>query len=612
MLLKYGLTLAVQIEMMKKNGLTRARHTKADSLLWAGRNEEAEVVYAQICKLDPTDASAWVRRGLALRKMGRLDVAESCCRRALTLAPKNGLAYKVMGQVRQCQGRLNDAIAYYRQAVTCENDAQASYLLANALRESGALHEAAGHYREALRLQPDYVAALSNLGALMLMIDTPAAAAAVLNRALSLDPDSPQILCNLGHTLMREGRLDEALVRYQRALAYCPDSADAATAAASVLEKKGMLEEVRAIVNSWRDELPPGLKLVAAKLARRDRRIDDAIEILTSLLECGCDQEMRADAQMLLGQLYDKQGTPEKAYAHLCEGNRLAASIVRDCTDNGESYLQRVKAMRRYLIDELVARDDNATDEPIFLLGFPRSGTTLLEQILDSHPGLFGLEEKATVTPVVQAFESISDGSPEALARLTPAQVETLRKLYFEERAKYVLPGDHRQVVDKLPLNTVNVPLIWRLFPRARIILAIRHPCDACFSCFMQHFSINEAMASFFTLESTARVYDAVMATWLESARLLPLRYHRIRYEDLVDDFEGETRRLLDFLGVDWNDSVRNHVEHAAKRGTINTPSYHQVTQPIYREARYRWNRYAKYFEGIQPILQPYIDYFGY
>jgi hypothetical protein len=102
------------------------------------------------------------------------------------------------------------------------------------------------------------------------------------------------------------------------------------------------------------------------------------------------------------------------------------------------------------------------------------------------------------------------------------------------------------------------------------------------------------------------------MRTWVESARLLPLRYHRIRYEDLVDDFESETKQLLDFLEVGWHESVRNHVEHAVKRGTINTPSYHQVTQPIYRDARYRWTRYAEYFEAALPYLQPYIAYFGY
>jgi hypothetical protein len=119
-------------------------------------------------------------------------------------------------------------------------------------------------------------------------------------------------------------------------------------------------------------------------------------------------------------------------------------------------------------------------------------------------------------------------------------------------------------------------------------------------------------MSSFMTLESSAAVYSHVMRIWMEVAQSLPLDYHRIRYEDLVADFEKETRALLDFLGVGWDDRVLGHTEHAIKRGTINTPSYHQVTQPIYQHAKYRWKRYAKQFEAVMPELQPFIDYFGY
>ena len=119
-------------------------------------------------------------------------------------------------------------------------------------------------------------------------------------------------------------------------------------------------------------------------------------------------------------------------------------------------------------------------------------------------------------------------------------------------------------------------------------------------------------MASFFSLESTVEVYEQVMQTWQLAAATLPLIVHRVRYEDLVADFEGETRALLGFLGVDWDDRVRGHTEHAKQRGTINTASYHQVTQPIYQHAKYRWKRYARQFESVLPTLQPFIDYFGY
>lgn len=600
--------------MAKPDVLVRSRHAKALALYNDGRLAEAEAAYARICQASPADVQAWTMRALALRRLGQWAAAENCCQRALAVNPRHADAYRVRGQAQHCQGRTDLAAASYRQALGLAEDAETHYLLANVLRESGELREAARHYREALRLRPGFLAALSNLGALLLTLGESPEAAELLNRALALAPDSPQVLCNLGHALLREGRLDEALVRYRRALALNPDSADAAVATAALLEKTGVFDEARRIVDAWKGDVrPPAMLLVEARLARRDKRYDDAISLLESLLADRIEAEMASEAHMLLGQLYDKQKNVERAYPHLVEGNRLASMAIRDCQDNGNRYLERIAHLRTYLTPGLASAAHSREEaSPIFLLGFPRSGTTLLEQILDSHPALLGLEEKATVSPMVQAFERMSDGAPDALARLDVSQVEALRQVYFTERAKYASPDGGRQIVDKLPLNTVNVHLIWRVFPDARFILAIRHPCDACFSCFMQNFTINEAMASFFTLARTAEVYDAVMRTWIEAARMLPLRYHRIRYEDLIDDFEGETRALLDFLGVGWDESVRGHVEHAARRGTINTPSYHQVTQPIYQDARYRWKRYAAHFGEPLPLLQPYIEHFGY
>lgn len=600
--------------MAKPDLLVRSRHAKALALYNDGRLAEAEAAYARICQASPADVLAWTMRALTLRRLGQWAAAENCCQRALAVNPRYADAYKVRGQAQHCQGRNDVAVASYRQALGLAEDAETHYLLANVLREAGELREAAGHYREALRLRPGFLAALSNLGALLLSLGESLEAADLLNRALALAPDSPQVLCNLGHALLREGRLDEALVRYQRALALNPDSVDAVAATAALLEKKGLFDEARSIVEAWKGDVrPPAMLLVEARLARRDKRYDDAINLLESALAGRIEPEMASEAHMLLGQLYDKQKKVERAYPHLVEGNRLASMAIRDCQDNGNRYLERIAHLRTYLTPGLAgAAHSREEASPIFLLGFPRSGTTLLEQILDSHPALLGLEEKATVSPMVQAFERMSDGTPEALARLDVSQVDALRQIYFAERAKYASLNGGRQIVDKLPLNTVNVHLIWRVFPDARFILAIRHPCDACFSCFMQNFAINEAMASFFTLMRTAEVYDAVMRTWVEASRLLPLRYHRIRYEDLIDNFEGETRALLDFLGVGWDESVRGHVEHAARRGTINTPSYHQVTQPIYQDARYRWKRYASHFGEALPLLHPYIKHFGY
>jgi tetratricopeptide (TPR) repeat protein len=602
--------------MARPNILTRSKHAKAEACLERNQLAEADALYTQICRMAPGDVEAWVMRGLIHRKLGQWQASEGFCRHALALNGGNAEAYKVLGQALQCQGRGDEAVASYRKALGLQpGDAQTHYMLANLMREVGVLPEAVRHYRDAIRLQPDFVEALSNLGAVLTVQGEAREATDLLNRAVKLNPRAPQVLCNLGHLLQREGKLTEALDRHQRALALNPESLDAATSVASLLEKTGQIDAARELLEKTLRQAPthPPLLLTAARLARRDKRFDEAINLLENLLTRDPDAETAGDAHMLLGQIYDRKGEAGRAFPHLSEGNRLVAGSILNNVGNGNRYLERIERLRGYLSPELASATRAGTGpSPIFLFGFPRSGTTLLEQILDSHPALFGLEEKATVSPMVQAFERMSDGTPGALARLTEEQVAELRAVYFGEVAKYAVPGPGRQVVDKMPLNTVNAHLIWRVFPDAKMILAIRHPCDACLSCFMQNFMINEAMASFFTLEGAAQVYEQVMKTWVAAAASLPLIYHCVRYEDLVADFEGQARALLDFLGVGWDDSVRGHTEHALRRGTITTPSYHQVTQPIYQHAKYRWKRYAAQFEPVMPRLDPFIDYFGY
>lgn len=606
--------------MAKPNILVRTKKAKADALFNDNRLHEADVLYAGVCQSMPADAESWVMRGLIHRRLGAFSQAEAFCRRGLSFRPDYAWGHHVLGSALQCQGRMPEALACYRKAIGLQPGlAETHYFVGNALRETGALSEAVGSYRQAVRLQPDFVEALSNLGAALTLLGDTQEAVSVLNKAVALRPDAPQILCNLGHILQRDGCLEDALAKYQRALQLSPDSRDAIANVAGLLEKTNRLGEAQALVDRELPRAPDnlGLLLAAARLARRAKKFAEAIALLERALKQGPALEEASEVHLLLGQLYDRQGEADQAYAHLAEGNRLMAGVTESRCREQAPYLDRVERMRTYLTDDLASQaapglGADVSASPVFLLGFPRSGTTLLEQILDSHPALQTLEEKGTVAAMARAFEGMAQGRENALAELTEEQVGQLRQIYFDEVARHLELQPGNLLVDKNPLNTVVAHLIWRVFPQAKFILAIRHPCDVCLSCFMQNFFINEAMASFFTLESTAQVYGGVMRTWLEAVAKLPLDYHRIRYEDLVADFEGETRALLEFLGVGWDDHVLGHTEHAMKRGTISTPSYHQVTQPIYQHAKYRWKRYAKQFEPVMPALQPFIDYFGY
>lgn len=607
--------------MAKRNVLTHSKKIKVQSLIQERRLEEARSVCEQLCSSDRLDPEVWILLTTINRRLGHHQEAEANARRALALNPKWDAAHRVLGMALQCQGKLDEAIACYRSALALDAAvAETHYLLANALRESGLIQEAAEEYIKAVELQPDYLEALSNLGAAMTSLNRGQEAIHYLSRALRLRPQAPQVLCNLALVHQFEGRFSEARDHCRLALQYAPDFIDAVALLAELEERDSRLDEARSLaargLSLASDNI--SLNLTAARLARRDGRIQEAIELLERVA-AKQKSELLGDIYLLLGQLHDRAGNTDRAFACLNEGNRLKARGMIATEAEQQSYLHRIETIRDRFRQSLpetwapLTDDGNPEDTPVFLIGFPRSGTTLLEQILDSHSKLQALQEKPTVAEMEQEFLTLSQGKPEVLLReIAPEKLRHLRKVYFDSVSKYIKRQPGKALVDKMPLNIVQAYLIWRVFPKAKFILAIRHPCDVCLSCYMQNFALNQAMMTFFSLETTVATYEGVMRLWQEYIRALPIHYHRIRYEDLVANFESETRALLDFLGVGWDEAVLNHVEHAKKRGGINTPSYHQVTQPIYQHAKYRWKRYAKYFEPVLPALQPFIQYFGY
>ncbi len=606
--------------MAKQNVLTRSKKNRAQQLFRSNHLQEARALYAEVCRSDRTDTDAWIMQGIINRKLGFFADAEACCRSALTINPGIAAAHHALGAAVQCQGRMEESIASYRAAIRLEpENAEAHYFLANALKDSGSFKDAVIHYQEAIALKPNFLEALSNLGAALTVLCQLDEATNVLNRAQLIQPNVPQVLINMGNLLLLDGRYDEARERFQRALNFAPDSIDALAKLAEVNERTSQLEEAKPFVERGLllDPVNVTLNLVAAKIARSESRFENAIVFLEKIAISNIDTERAVDVYLSLGKLYDRVGDAEQAFHYFTEGNRLVEQKMISADGSGERYWRTLDQLASYLTDNLsnAWKDSgdlvNEEPSPVFLMGFARSCTTLLDQILDSHPRLHGLEEKPTLDEVSKVFFDMAGDRPDALANLSSDEIGQLRKVYFDAVAKYVKLKPGVTLVDKMPLNTVNVHLIWRIFPKAKIIFAVRHPCDVCLSCFMQNFVLNGAMSNFLTIESTARLYARVMGLWQDFTRMLPIDYHQVRYEDLVADFEGETRRLLDFLGVGWDDAVREHAQHARKRN-IATPSYHQVTQPIYQHAKYRWKRYAQHLEPVMKTLSPYIKYFGY
>ena len=249
---------------------------------------------------------------------------------------------------------------------------------------------------------------------------------------------------------------------------------------------------------------------------------------------------------------------------------------------------------------------------PVFVGGLMRSGTTLLDQVLDAHPDIAVVEERPLVSGLIARFAVDGRSYPEALPDLTEAARLEMRGWYRARMARFLPAAPTRYAVDKMPLNLVHAGLIRTVFPEARFLLALRHPCDVVLSCFMQNFQLNAWMASFATLEGAARLYRAALGAWQDYAGAFNPPHLTVRYEDVVEDLPGQAARILEFLGLPWHDAVTRFDEHARGRGVLATPSAAQVTQPIYRTSLARWRRYDFAMNQVAPLLAEEIRRYGY
>jgi tetratricopeptide (TPR) repeat protein len=540
------------------------------------RHGEAAACYERIVAADPADWEIWNNLGNARRAAGDLEGAIDALGRARQLRP--GLAAV----------QLNYAIG---------------------LAAAGRLEESVEPYAAAARLEPGNPALQLELGKLLGHLGRHGEAAGALGRAAALAPGQAETWLELGRAQAGLGDLDSAQAAYRRSLGLAPANALGWLELGIVLERGNRLDRLAELLAEAEGEgiAAEDLAYLQALLLREEGRFEEALALAR---RSPADVEPARRA-LLIGKLANRTGDPAAAFEAFGEANRIAAQDPAAARANPAGYRRRIEALTALVssswFDGWSPPTPGDRPSPVFLVGFPRSGTTLLDTVLMGHPDIEVLEEEPILERVGAAL-----GGFERLPDLDEAGAEALRAVYFEELDR-LLPGpDGKTVLDKLPLNILAAPLIHRLFPDARIVFAQRHPCDVVLSCFMQGFEINDAMANFLDLGDSARLYDLVLTFWERCREVLPLQVHVVRYEAMVEDLEGEARSLLDFLGLPWDPAVLDHQRTARARGTISTPSYSQVIQPIYGEASGRWRRYREQMGPVLPVLEPWAVRLGY
>lgn len=532
-----------------------------------GAYDQAVGCFDKALQLDPNHADAASNLGAALIELGRFADAEPHLHRAAALHTQTADHHRGLGDSLRLQQRHDEAKKSYQQAQALNGRCAATYLnLGIVCRELGKTHAAGRHLRKAIEAAPDFMAA---------------------HRGLAV-------------VLKELGDLDGALAAFDKALQLAPGDPDTIAAQAGTLEMRGEFElawsKLQPLVDTG--QVNVNVAMAFASVSRRVDRMPQAVQLSETLLST---RRLSTSQQTLMhfaaGQLLDSMDQFDRAFEHLTKGNDLRAQRYEPAEQ--EAMIDRTMQVFSAEAMSRLPRAAVGSDRPVFIVGMPRSGTTLVEQIISSHPDVHGAGELHEIIRIVNGLHTTlgcEQRYPEAAAALTADAAEGLAQRYLGHL--HALSPDAKRVTDKMPQNYQHLGLIALLLPRARVIHCRRDVRDTCLSCYFQNFSGHQTFA--YDLRSLGhyyRQYEKLMAHWQQ---VVDLPMMTVCYEQLVDDSEAQSRRLIEFCGLPWDDQCLRFYE--TKRD-VPTSSFGQVRRPIYRSQVDRWRRYQQHLKPLFEAL---------
>jgi len=555
--------------------LAQAWHLWGQMLMRSGNGGAALLGLQKAVDLEAGNPSYLFSLGQAMLMAGRGEAAEKCLRKVLRKAPGNASAHSELGTILKHLGRFDEARAEYLKALKNQPDAiDAHYNIALLHYQSGDYDEAIRAYRKALKLAPDAADIHSALGIALHAIESNDEALTHLDTALMVNPGNVAWLLNRAAVLVALGRFDEGIENYRKVTTAAPTNATA-----------------------W--------KGIAMNKRFTDADDPDIQAIETLLADKTLTQEDRIELGFGLGKALDDSKAYDRAFTAFEETNRLKRS-KSDYSPIIEK--QRFTAIKHCFNSEFFTErmDFGETKDaviPVFILGMPRSGTSLVEQILASHPSVYGCGE------ILDLYQLISRQMPaptdpvfvERISKLSLQQVRGIARKYLN-RIRRLAHGE-RWISNKLPFNFLHVGWIRLLFPHARIIHCKRDPRDVCLSIYQHDFATMSAFACDLNeLGIYHRLYADLMTHWNET---LPGFIHEIQYEDMIQHQETHTRALLEFCNLEWDPACLDF--HESER-SVKTASFSQVRKPIYSSSMQRWRRYESHLGPLVEALERPLD----
>ena len=571
---------------------------RALALRATGRANEALPLLVRLTQLKPHTFEYWNNLGLVARETGDAHAAEQALQHALALAPQQADVHYNLGLLHLQQKNWLAARKTLLDAVHLAPD-----VIEARLQAAHACHVCGDSFGEE----------------------------AMLENAIAWPPQPAEQALTLAGMLSTLGQQDVAFHVLDQAVLPGDDTAPAlrlriTALRAALLERSNRVEQAEAeLAQLPLHDLPahdPQLSCAAwlthAAVAARRGDTTSAEELYQRILAVAEDGDARAQAAFGLAAAYDRQQRQREAWDALHQAHAAQLDLARGIVPE----LMAKDSQPLAMADLVVSRTERdrwtplkpprSEQSPVFVVGFPRSGTTLLEQMLDAHPDFCAMDERAFIHELTERMRLAGQPYPSALADLTETDAQQLRAVYAQMVRKVVPELGARQLVDKNPLNMLCLPIIARLFPEARIILCLRHPCDVLLSCYMQSFRSPAFMVMCSSLQRLARGYVRAFEHWFDQAEVFAPRVLEWRYESVVSRFDEHVLRLGHFLGVEDASPMAHFAERARNKGYISTPSYAQVTQGIHGRAVHRWHAYRDMFEPVLPTLRPMMERLGY
>jgi len=548
--------------------------------------------------------------GHLAQEAGDLAAALAFYGHVVATQPADWATWNNLGNTLLADGRPAEAVTALRRALALAEDAPPVHVnLAQALVQAGGVDEAEAVLRAAAARFPDDAHPCAELFRLMHDQGRGDEAWAVLGMAAARAPADPDIRADHGHvaTLRDDHAIAEA--DFEAALAAAPAHTAALVGLAAVYERANR-HEALAPLRARASAAGAAPSVIAFVDALRLKRENDFAGALAALDSVG-DEILDIHRFALRGLLLDRLGRSDEAFAAFAAMNAATAADPADPRARAAGFRAALAAETPVMTPAWAAGWTPAPPadrpSPLFIVGFPRSGTTLLDTMLMAVPQVRVLEEEPFIGDLHRAVGGIG-----GLAAMSGADILAARETYWQRAGAAVDLAADTVLVDKHPMHLAKVPMIRRLFPDARFILALRHPCDVVLSCLMANFRPNEAMANFLDPGDAAALYDATFAQWRAARAAFDLPVAEVVYERLVADPEGELAPLFAWAGLPWPEGGMDHRAAARARGTVRTASYAQVTEPLYARAAGRWRRYAAHLAPVLPALAPWAEAFGY